>query len=73
MVILDEKAQVQFPEHWLKEIKDRRSLLEEVLILVANAYYPSAKVEKWMESRLEKDISLTPRRVAYESFTASAA
>ena len=34
--------------------------------MAANAYYPTAKIEKWMESRLGKDISLTPRRIAYE-------
>ena len=66
VAFLDEKAQIQFLKHWLKEIKDRRSLLEEILIVVANAYYPAAKIERWMESRLEKDISLTPRRIAYE-------
>jgi hypothetical protein len=66
VAFLDEKAQIQFLKHWLKEIKDRRSLLEEILIAVANTYYPAAKIEKWMESRLGKDISLTPRRVAYE-------
>jgi len=66
VAFLDEKAQIQFFKHWLKEMKDKKYLLEEILILVANAYYPTAKVEKWMESRLEKDISLTPRRIAYE-------
>jgi hypothetical protein len=66
VAFLDEKAQIQFFKHWLKEIKGRRSLLEEILITVANTYYPAAKIERWMESRLGKDISLTPRRVAYE-------
>lgn len=66
VAFLDEKAQIQFFKHWLKEMKDKKYLLEEILILVANAYYPTAKVEKWMESRLAKDISLTPRRIAYE-------
>jgi hypothetical protein len=66
VAFLDEKSQIQFLKHWLKEIKDRRSLIEEILNVAANAYYPTAKVEKWMESRLGKDISLTPRRVAYE-------
>jgi hypothetical protein len=66
VAFLDEKAQIQFLKHWLKEIKDRRSLLEEILNVAANVYYPTAKIEKWMESRLEKDISLTPRRIAYE-------
>jgi hypothetical protein len=66
VAFLDEKAQSQFLKHWLKEIKDRRSLLEEILIAVANTYYPAAKIERWMESRLEKDITLSPRRIAYE-------
>jgi len=66
VAFLDEKAQIQFLKHWLKEIKDQRHLLEEILVVAANTYYPIAKVEKWMESRPEKDISLTPRRVAYE-------
>jgi hypothetical protein len=66
VAFFDDKAQIQFLKHWLKEIKDRRSLLEEILIVVANAYYPTAKIEKWMESRLGKNISLTPRRIAYE-------
>ncbi len=66
VAFLDDKEQIQFFKHWLKEMKDKKYLLEEILILVANAYYPTAKIEKWMESRLEKDISLTPRRIAYE-------
>jgi hypothetical protein len=66
VAFLDEKAQIQFFKHWLKEIKGRRHLLEEILVVVTNAYYPTAKIERWMESRLEKDISLTPRRIAYE-------
>jgi hypothetical protein len=66
VAFLDEKEQIQFLKHWLKEIKDKRYLLEEILIVVANAYYPTSKIEKWMESRLKKDISLTPSRIAYE-------
>jgi hypothetical protein len=66
VAFLDEKAQIQFLKYWLKEIKDRKSLLEGIIITVANVYYPTAKIERWMESRLEKDISLTPRRIAYE-------
>jgi hypothetical protein len=66
VAFLDEKAQVQFLKHWLKEIKDWRHLLEEILVVAANTYYPTAKVEKWMEGRLEKDISLPPGRIAYE-------
>jgi len=66
VAFLDEKAQIQFFKHWLREIKDKKYLLEEILVVAANAYHPTAKIEKWMESRLEKDISLTPRRIAYE-------
>jgi hypothetical protein len=66
VAFLDEKAQIQFLKHWLREIRGRGSFLEEILIVVATAHYPTAKIEKWMESRLEKDISLSPGRVAYE-------
>ena len=66
VAFLDEKAQIDFFKNWMREIKDRRHLLEEILVVAANTYYPTAKIEKWMESRLEKDMSLTPRRVAYE-------
>jgi hypothetical protein len=66
VAFFDEKAQIQFLKHWLREIRGRGSLLEEILIVVATGRYPTAKIEKWIESRLEKDLSLSPRRVAYE-------
>jgi len=66
VAFLDEKAQIQFFKNWLREIKDQRHLLEEIFVVAANVYHPAAKIERWMESRLEKDISLTPRRIAYE-------
>jgi hypothetical protein len=60
------RRHIQFFKNWLKEIKARKHLLEEILNVVANAHYPTAKIEKWMEGGLEKDIGLTPRRIAYE-------
>ncbi len=36
------------------------------MVSIPHGHVYSLMTDKWMESRLEKDVSLTPRKVAYE-------
>jgi hypothetical protein len=60
------KDQKTFTSLWVKAIKENHSLHQEVFSIVGKGFDSSAKLKNWIESRLEKDLTLTPKRVAYE-------
>jgi hypothetical protein len=51
---------------WVRGVREDRSLLLKIYFVVARGVHPATGLESWMGSRLKKNISLTPRRLAYE-------
>lgn len=66
ILFLDSKGQVYLAKVWTRGIGEDRSLLLEIHSVVTEVLYPGIKLDVWMEGRLRKNMSLTPKRVAYE-------
>jgi len=66
VLFLDPKDQVRFASMWVRGVREDRSLLLKIYFIVARGVNPATGLESWMESRLKKNMSLTPRRLAYE-------
>jgi len=66
VLFFDSKDQVRFASMWVKGIGGNRSLLQKIYFVVARALYPGTGLEVWIEGRLKKDMTLAPRRLAYE-------
>lgn len=62
------RNQVHIAARWGNAIKLDQPLALSVCSALNNAINLKRKPEVWMESRLEKDPGLTPRRLAYECF-----
>ena len=63
---LDRNGKIRFTKELAHAIEDDRPLLKELQHIFFMKSYPWAKVASWIESRLKKDMDLTPRRVAHE-------
>ena len=66
VLFLAPKDQVRFASMWVRGVREDRSLLLKIYFVVAKGVHPATGLESWMESRLKKNVSLTPRRLAYE-------
>lgn len=66
VLFLAPKDQVRFASMWVRGVREDRSLLLKIYFIVARGVNPATGLESWMESRLKKNMSLTPRRLAYE-------
>jgi 16S rRNA G527 N7-methylase RsmG len=66
VLFLPPEDQVRLASMWIRRIEGNRSLQQEIYLVVARAVNPVTNLESWMESRLKKNMSLTPHRVAYE-------
>lgn len=65
---LSQRDQVHIASRWGNAIKLDQPLALRVCSALNKAINLKRKPEVWMESRLEKDPSLTPKRLAYECF-----
>jgi hypothetical protein len=63
---LDRNRKIRFTKELAHAIEDDPALLKELQHIFFMKSYPWAKVASWIESRLKKDMDLTPRRVAHE-------
>lgn len=61
-----DKDKLRFLDMAIKNIKDNQVLVKEVYGIAGRAYHPMKEIEVWMEGRLTKNPSFTPKRVINE-------
>lgn len=61
---LDSNSRIIIFKKILKDIS--KAEVEELYHIVCSKYLPSSRIQRWMESRLGGDLSLTPMQVAGE-------
>lgn len=63
---LNPTEQIYLVTLWTSQLEKNRTLLERTAYIWLGKLNLKTKAEGWMESRLEKDITLPPGRLAYE-------
>ncbi len=67
ILFLDFKSQKYLAKLWGEGLnKQNRFWLKGIHFTLTQILYPGLKLQTWMEGRLRKNMSFTPRRVAYE-------
>lgn len=61
---LDIKSRIIILKKILKDVSKEE--VEELYHFICNKHLPYSSIKNWMESRFERDLSLTPMRVASE-------
>ncbi len=61
---LDSKSRVALFKKVIEDVN--KDEVEELYHIVCSRYLPASNIRNWIESRFEKDLSLTPMRVASE-------
>jgi hypothetical protein len=63
---LNPSGQIYLTKLWTDMLEEDQTLLERTAHIWLGKLYLKTKAEEWMESRLEKDVTLPPGRLAYE-------
>jgi hypothetical protein len=66
ILFLSPTEQVYLSKLWVKGLRGNYSLVGRIADIWLKSWYGRTKSEEWMEGRLEKDMTLTPKRLAYE-------
>jgi len=66
ILLLNPTEQVYLAKLWVNGLRGNHSLVGRVAHIWLRDWHRRTKLEDWMESRLEKKITLTPKRLAYE-------
>ncbi len=64
VAFLSEREQKEFFKNYLASVSKRQ--VNKIFPLLATVVCDTSEIEKWIQTRLKNDMTLTPRRVAYE-------
>ena len=66
---MSESDQMDLIRSWLGAMEDERRMDVAMMISghIGKILYPWDRIDRWMESRFTRDMSITPKRAAYEA------
>ncbi len=65
-LLLNNSEQLYFFKLWADELDKDSGLFKRIADLCFRKWFGEKGIEQWMERRFQGDMSLTPKRVAYE-------